>query len=73
MRSPLVINGADGFLPRVGDPPKPGHTRSAVYTAMLLQILREYNNLDYKAIKGWEIRFFYDGLRAELKQSTKKA
>ena len=67
------MNGADGRLPTSEDPPRPGHTRAAVYTVMHLQILREYHNLNPETITGAQMRYFYDGLRAELKQSTKQA
>lgn len=39
---------------------------------MLLQIAREYSTLpDLRSITDSEIRFFYDGLRRELKKATK--
>lgn len=60
------MNGGDGFIPRGG------HTRFAVYSAMLFQIMRDYNIPDFRSLEAWEIRFFYDGLRAELKATTKR-
>lgn len=57
--------GSDGYIP------KGGHTRGAVYSTMLMQVLREYNVGDFRVLEAHEIRFFYDGLRAELKESTK--
>lgn len=39
---------------------------------MLLQISRDYAGLpDARTLRAREIRFFYNGLRAELKQHTK--
>lgn len=44
----------------------------AVHTEMLLQVCRDYPGLpDPRTLKASEIRFFYDGLRAELKHHTK--
>lgn len=59
------MHGADGYLP------KNTHTRVAVYTTMFFQIIRDYNIPDYRKLSGHEIRFFYDGIRAELKEATK--
>lgn len=50
--------------------PKGGHTLHTVYTEMLLQITRDYNGLpDVRTMRASEIRFFYEGLRAELKHN----
>jgi len=39
---------------------------------MLLQIMRDYPALgDWRELTAAEIRFFYDGLRAELKKATR--
>ncbi len=47
------------------------HTFQIVYTEMLLQIARDYPGIpDVRTLKAHEIRFFYDGLRAELKHHT---
>ena len=52
--------------------PKRGHKINLVYTEMLFQICRDYPGLpDPRTLRFREIRFFYDGLRAELKQHTK--
>jgi len=41
----------------------------AVYTEMLLQVSREYPGIpDPRTMTMEEIRFFYDGLRHDLKQ-----
>jgi hypothetical protein len=49
-----------------------GHTFRAVYTEMLYQVSRDYTGLpDVRTLKANEIRFFYEGLRPELKQHTK--
>ena len=51
--------------------PKGGNTFEAVYTEMLLQIARDYSGLpDVRNLKAHEIRFFYNGLRAELAHHT---
>ncbi len=43
-----------------------------VYREMLLQIARDYASLpDVRTLKAGEIRFFYEGLRAELEHHTK--
>jgi len=49
-----------------------GHTMLTVYTEMLLQIARDYPGLpDARTLSLSEIRFFYDGVRAELRRATK--
>lgn len=66
MRAPLVRLGADERLPNGG------HSFQPVYTEMLLQISRDYPGLpDPRTLKAHEIRFFYNGLREELKAHTK--
>jgi hypothetical protein len=48
------------------------HTLPEVYGVMLLQICREYHNLPpYKDLTLSEIRYFYGGLRNELKSIAK--
>ncbi len=43
-----------------------------VYGEMLLQISRDYSGLpDARTLKAHEIKFFYNGLREELKKHTK--
>ena len=65
VRTPLVIRGEDGKL-------EDDHNFQAVYTIMLWQICRDYHGLpNVKNLKAHEIRFFYDGLRIELKEHTK--
>lgn len=62
--TPVVRRGADENL-------KENHTFYVVYSEMFLQICRDYQCLpDVRTIKAGEIRFFYEGLRAELKQHT---
>ena len=64
--TPLVRHGVDERLP------DGGHTFQPVYTEMLLQISRDYAGLpDPRTLKIHEIRFFYEGLRAEIKEHTK--
>lgn len=66
MRTPLVSSGQDYYAPH-GQ-----HTRPAVYSAMLRQVVRDYAGLpDYRTMTDREIRFFYEGLRPELKKTTK--
>ena len=44
----------------------------AVHQEMLLQICRHYPGLpSVKHLKAREIRFFYEGIRNELKELTK--
>ena len=58
--------GADEKLP------KNQNTFYNVYTEMLLQICRDYPGLpDPRMLKAHEIKFFYDGLREELKKHTR--
>lgn len=66
MRTPLVRNGVDyKFI-------KGNHTFLAVHMEMLLQVCRDYSGLpDYRTLTASEIRFFYEGLRGELKAHTK--
>lgn len=48
------------------------HVRSAVYGEMLLQITRNYGGLpDPRTLKAYEIRFFYEGIRGEIREQTK--
>lgn len=52
--------------------PNKGNVFVAVYGEMLLQICRDYSGLpDARNLKAHEIKFFYDGLRNELKTHTK--
>jgi hypothetical protein len=62
-------------LVRYGDDykhPKGAHKLLGVYNEMFMQITRDYASLpDPRTLKAHEIRFFYNGLREELKQHTK--
>ena len=59
-------HGGDGYLPGRG------HTFGNVYREMLLQVCRDYSSTpDARTLTACEIRFFYDGLRAELQDHTK--
>ena len=63
--------GSDAWLPTDLDG-RPQHTLHAVYGEMLLQICSSYPGLpDARTLKISEIRFFYDGLRSDLRKSTK--
>lgn len=49
-----------------------GHKALPVYREMLLQVCRDYPGLpDPRTLTAREIRFFYEGLRAELKDHSK--
>lgn len=64
--TPLVRHGQDAILP------DGKHQRFAVYGEMMLQVCRDYAGLpDPRTLSSCEIRWFYDGLRAELKDATK--
>jgi len=63
--TPLVRAGADFRHPQRG------HTADRVHREMMLQICRDYPGLpDPRTLKAREIRFFYEGLRAELQKHT---
>ena len=64
--------GADYYHPIDPNTGEPTHTFVPVYTEMIWQITRDYGGLpDVRTLKVSEIRFFYDGLRQELKACTK--
>ncbi len=66
IRTPLVRGGEDVILP------KKQHTTHAVHSEMLLQVCRDYSGCpDVRTLKASEIRFFYEGLRSELKRGTR--
>ena len=63
-RSKVVRSGIDEKL-------RP-NTFNNVYSEMLLQVCRDYPGLpDPRTLTLNEIRFFYDGVREELKAHTK--
>lgn len=65
-RTALVRSGADFKIPGGR------HNFPVVYTEMLLQISRDYPGLpDGRTLRAHEIRFYYEGLRAELKRHTR--
>ena len=48
------------------------HLYLRVHAEMLLQVVRDYAGIgDFRTLTASEIRFFYDGLRAELRAATK--
>ena len=52
--------------------PDDGHIFHRVYAEMLLQVCRDYPGIsDQRTLRAHEIRFFYEGLRGELKHHTK--
>jgi len=66
VQTPLVRRGEDAKLP------KGEHRYQPVYTEMFLQVARDYSGLnDVRTLKASEIKFFYEGLRAELKAHSK--
>lgn len=49
-----------------------GHRLGFVYTEMLRQVVRDYHSLpDPRTLTLTDIRFWYEGLRPELKHVTK--
>jgi hypothetical protein len=66
-----VRNGADGWLPNDPNTGAYQHTLHNVHVEMLIQICRDYAGLpDPRDLTLTEIRWFYDGLRPELKRHT---
>jgi hypothetical protein len=66
-----VRRGADEWLPpdKEGNPQ---HTMVVVHTEMFLQICADYHCLpDPRSLTAREIRFYYAGIRADLKAHTK--
>lgn len=56
--------GIDGFLEY--------HCFQSVYSEMFLQVVRDYSALpDVRTLQAHEIKYFYEGLRNELKAHTK--
>lgn len=71
---PLVRRGSDYCHPRDAETGAPQHTTEVVYAEMLIQICRSYASLpDPRTLSMREIRWFYEGIRSELHQSTKPA
>lgn len=69
---PLVRHGADFYHPPDRETGLAMHTMLPVYSEMLLQICRDYAGLpDFRSLTLSDIRFFYEGLRPELKACTK--
>jgi hypothetical protein len=67
-----VRDGADAELPRDRETGKSTHTLLPVYGEMLMQICRDYPSLpDPRTMTLAEIRFFYNGGRASLREFTK--
>ena len=49
-----------------------GHTRVNVFSEMFRQICRDYPSLpDARTLTEREILFFYEGIREELKRTTR--
>lgn len=68
-----MLGGQETRLPPDPETGRVTHTLVPVYTAMLLQVSRDYSGFDPRTLKLGEIRFFYDGLRTELKRHQKAA
>jgi hypothetical protein len=67
------VNGGDSTLPRDRESGLSGHTIRSVHRHMFLTICRWYTALpDPRTLTSAEIRFYYEGLRHELKEVTKK-
>ena len=67
VRTPLVRGGRNAKLEPISN-----HRAFPVYTEMYLQICREYSSLpDPRSLSASEIKFYYEGLRADLKKATK--
>jgi hypothetical protein len=68
----LVRSGEDERLPIDRKTGRSQHTNRNVYREMLLTICSEYSCLpDPRTLSMTEIRFFYNGVRAELKRRSK--
>lgn len=67
MRPLLVRHGDDARLPE-GE-----HTAAMVYTEMMIHVARDYPGIgvDIRTLRFSEILFFYNGLRAELREYSK--
>lgn len=66
--------GADARLKHDPETGKSLHTLVPVYREMILQITRDYPGLpDPRTMRLHEIRFFYEGLRRELREATKSS
>lgn len=64
--------GADFSHPKHPDTGAAQHTLMPVMKEMILQITRDYGGLpDVRTLSASEIRFFYEGLRPELREQTK--
>ena len=69
VRTLLIRNGHEEQLK---EKLKSVNTSDRVYKEMFIQICRDYPGLpDVRTLKAHQIRFFYDGLRGELKEHTK--
>lgn len=68
-----MLRGRDGRLPYDKKTDRTNHTVANVYRSMLWQIHRDYGTLtDPRAMTLGEIGFWYDGLRPELRERTKR-
>ena len=68
----LVRAGENATLPPDRETGKAQHTLCNVYSEMLLQICRDYPGLpDPRTLTMGQVRFFYEGLRSELREHTK--
>ena len=61
----------DAFLDPCRETGLSMHLRMPVYLEILYQVARDYQSMDPRTLSGAELRFFYNGLRGELKEHTK--
>ena len=72
MNVDLVRHGVDERLPKDRKTGAVCHTMFPVFGEMLLQVCRDYPGLpDPRTLSNSEIVFFYEGLRPELRRSTR--
>jgi len=67
-----VRRGEDYRHPRDRETGRVQHTLPVVMREMILQVTRDFGGLpDVRTLTASDIRFFYEGLRAELREITK--
>ena len=74
MRSTIILKGAEVNFKRDNKGGLHRLRRLEVYSHMLLTIISRYPSLpDYRTLSSNDIRFFYNGLRINLKEEGVKA
>ena len=74
MRTSVVVKGADYYLDAVVDGQtfrNKGHTFIPVHLMMMLQVAKEFGGLDPRTLTAHQIRFFFEGIRGQLREATK--